>query len=147
MKFWKSFSKQAVLKQLFFVLALFVILIPLAIWDSDTQVKVSFDNDSVDVYSDKYNMNIPYDLIASAELADLAEPGEKVEDGWDNDIIRTGKWINDTWGEYYIVADLDTSNCIVMHLNDGRIFVFSSKDNQKTATHFETLQTHLTPAQ
>ena len=146
MKFWQSFSKKAVLRQLFFVLALFAVLIPMAFWDSDTQVKVSFESSSVYIRSDKYSMTIPYNIIDSAELADLEEPGEKVEDGFDNDIIRTGVWKNDTWGEYRIVADLDADNCIVIHLNDGRVFVFSCKNNSKTAEIYEDLQTYLTRA-
>ena len=146
MKFWKSFSKQAVLRQLVFVLVLFAILIPMAIWDSNTQVKVSFDTSYVYVSSDKYSMNISYEDIASAELADLAEPGEKVEDGFDNDILRAGVWYNDTWGEYIIVADLDASNCVVLHLEDGRTLVFSKKNDKATAEVYETLLTYLPQA-
>ena len=143
MNFWKSFSKESVLKQLFFVLALFAVLIPLAIWDSNTQVKITFNADSVFIKSDQYSLSVPYEIIDSAELTDLAEAGEKTEDGWDNDIIRTGKWTNSTWGEYYIVADLDASNCVVLHLNDGRVFVFNHKNNTATIKAFETLQTYL----
>ena len=145
MNFWKSFSKKSVLRQLFFVLALFAVLIPIALWDSNTQIKVSFDNSSVYVTSDEYNMTIGYDEIASAELAPLAEPGEELEDTVDNDIIRTGKWQNSTWGEYYINADLDTTECVVANLKDGRIFVFSRKDNEATAKDYETLMSHLVP--
>ena len=143
MKFWKSFSKTAVLKQFFFVLALFAILIPIALWDSGTQVKVRFYDDEVNVKSDRYNMTVRYDLIADAELAELAEPGEKVLDGFDNDIVRTGTWKNETWGEYSINADPDTSVCVKMTLTDGRIFVFSCKDDAKTEELYKTLMTHL----
>ena len=145
MNFWKSFSKKSVLRQLCFVIVLFMLLIPVALWDSDTQIKVSFDAESVFIKSDEYNMTIGYDEIASAELTALAEPGEELEDTVDNDIIRTGKWSNDTWGEYYINADLDTTDCIVATLKDGRIFVFSRKDNEATAKDYETLQSHLEP--
>lgn len=145
MKFWKSFSKKAVLRQLFFVLTLFTILIPIAIWDSNTQVKVTFDSTELYIDSDKYSMAVPYDIISSTELVTLPEAGEKVADGFDDDIIRTGVWTNSVWGEYYIVADLDVSNCIVLHLNDERIFVFSCKNEEKTAEYFNTLQTYLAP--
>ena len=143
MKFWQSFSKKSVLRQLLFVLFLFAILIPVAIWDSDTQVKVTFDSTSMLVNSDKYNMSIQYSDIASAELTELAEPGEKVQDGWDNDIIRVGVWENETWGEYIIVADLDADNCIVLHLHDGRTLVFSRKNEKTTEKMYETLLTYL----
>ena len=143
MKFWQSFSKESVLRQLIFVLVLFAILIPVAIWDSDTQVKVTFDSASLLVSSDKYNMSIQYSDIASAELVELAESGEKVEDAWDNDIIRAGVWKNDTWGEYIIVADLDVDTCIVLRLHDGRTLVFSRKNEKTTENMYETLLSHL----
>lgn len=143
MKFWKSFSKRAVLKQLFFGLFLFAILIPIAIWDSNTQVKVSFDAEAVYVGSDKYSMNIHYADITSAELVPLEEPGEKVKDGYDNDILRAGVWINEAWGEYIIVADLDATTCILLKLEDGRTLVFNKKNDKATAEVYETLLTYL----
>ena len=143
MKFWKSFSKAAVLKQLFFVLALFAVLIPIAIWDSNTQISTEFGADNVSIRSDKYTITIPYSDIAAAELTDLAEPGEKMTEGFDNDIIRVGLWKNDVWGEYYINADLDTTNCILVTLNDGRKFVFSKKDDRATEKMYTQLLTYL----
>lgn len=143
MNFWKSFSKKAVLRQLFFVLALFAILIPIAIWDSNTQVKVRFYAEDFDINSDRYNMNVHYDQVDHAELTKLLDPGEKVQDGFDNDVVRTGTWRNDAWGEYSINADLDTTICVKMTLTDGRIFVFSCKDDAKTEELYKTLMTHL----
>ena len=143
MKFRELFSHRSI-TQLIFVLVLFAILIPIAIWDSNTQVKVDFYDTDLSIRSDKYSMSVTYGDIVSAELADLAEPGEKVEDGFDNDIIRTGVWSNDTWGEYYICADLDATNCVVLQLTDGRIFVFSCKNNETTAEYYEQLLPHLT---
>ena len=139
MRFKDYFS----LKNLFFSVALFAILIPFAIRDSNNQVKVSFDDTSIYTSSNKYNMTIHYDQIDSIELTDLAEAGEKVEDGYDDDILRAGKWVNDAWGEYHITADLDADNCILIRLTDGRIFVISSVNNDTTAEHFATLQSHL----
>ena len=143
MEFWRSFSINAVLKQLGFALVIFAILIPLSFWDSGRQVQVSFDDSSIFVKSKKYSMSVLYQEIDSAELTQLADPGEEVTDSFDNDILRTGIWENDTWGEYYIVADLDTSNCIVLHLIDGRTFVFSCKDDETTVSHYEQLCLHL----
>ena len=139
MKFKDYFS----LKHMLFAVVLFAILIPFAIRDSNNQVKVSFDDTAVYTASNKYNLTVRYDEIDSIELTSLAAPGEKVQDGYDDDILRAGMWHNDTWGDYHITADLDTTNCVVMHLKDGRIFIFSSKDNDTTAAHFETLQSHL----
>ena len=143
MKFWESFSKKAVIRQFFFVLALFALLIPVAIWDSGTQVKVTFYAEDFRVKSDRYTMTVRYDQVADAELTQLAEPGEKVLDGFDNDIVRTGTWKNDVWGEYSVNADPDTSVCVKMTLTDGRVFVFSCKDDLKTEDVYKTLMTKL----
>ena len=139
MKFKDYFS----LKHILFAVVLFAILVPFAIRDSNNQVKVSFDDTTIYTTSNRYNMSVTYAQIESIELVPLAEAGEKIEDGYDDDILRAGKWKNDTWGEYYITADLDTNNCVVMHLTDGRIFVFSSKDDETTQQHFDTLNSHL----
>ena len=143
MKFWQSFSKKAILRQLIFVLVLFGIMFLIAVWDSNTQVKVSFYDTDVYIKSDKYSLSIPYEQIQSAELEALADPGERMEDSYDNDVLRAGVWENDTWGRYYIVADLDTINCIVVRLDDDRIFVFSCKNNEKTEALYTELLTHL----
>lgn len=139
MKFKDYFS----LKHIIFAVVLFAVLMPFAIRDSNNQVKVSFDDTTIYTASNKYNMSVTYEQIADIELVPLAEAGEKVEDGYDDDILRAGKWKNDTWGEYYITADLDTSNCVVMHLTDGRIFVFSCKNDDTTSSLYNQLQTHL----
>ena len=139
MKFKDYFS----LKHILFALLLFAVLIPFVIRDSNKQVRVSFDASSVSISSKKYSMTVRYDDINSASLTDLAEPGEELADAYDDDILHAGVWKNDVWGEYHIAADLDTTNCIKIQLKDGRIFVFSSVDNDTTAAHFETLQSHL----
>ena len=140
MKFRDYFS----LKHIVFAVLLFALLIPIALWDSNTQVKVSFDDTSVYAKSDRFGMTIGYDLIKTAALESLAAEGVKVnEDAFGDDIIRTGLWKNDTWGEYNICADLDTSVCVVAYLHDGRVFVFSQKDDATTEEVFKTLQSHL----
>ena len=143
MNFWKSIPKKAILKQFVFVIVIFAILFPIAMWDSDTQVKVKFYDADMQIKSDRYTMTVRYDMIESATLDTLGDPGEKVLDGFDNDIVRTGTWRNDAWGEYSVNADPDTSNCVVMTLTDGRIFVFSVKDDETTEEKYQTLLTHL----
>ena len=143
MKFWQSFSKSSMKRQFLFGLFLFAVMIPIAVLDSNTQVKVNFYDTDVYIKSDKYTMSVPYDIIEAAELVPMAEPGERVENSYDNDVLRAGVWYNEAWGEYHIAADLDTSNCIVLHLDDGRTFVFSCKSDKKTTSLYEELQTHL----
>ena len=139
MRFKDYFS----LKHILFAVVLFAVLLPFAVRDSNKQVKVSFDNTTVYTSSNRYSLSVDYSQIESAQLVPLAEAGQKVEDGYDDDILRAGKWQNGTWGEYYITADLDTTNCVAICLKDGRLFVFSSKDDATTASLYEELLTHL----
>jgi len=139
--FW--YSKKAMLKQFLFVLALFAILIPVAIWDSNTQVKINYYDEEMYASSDRYSLSVPYNIIDDVELTALAELGEEIADGWEDDIIRTGNWKDDTWGEYFIVADMDADICVLITLKDGRQFVISSKDNVATGEIYNTLLTKL----
>ena len=138
-----KFREMFVPKQIFFAVAVLAIFIVMGLWDSATQVKVTFADQEVLVDTDRYDMTVPYDLIESAELTDLPEAGVQIANGADDQTIRTGLWDNDTWGEHHICADLESDTCIVMHLNDGRIFVFTGKDEEQTAQHFAALQEKL----
>ena len=137
-RFWQLVSKQ----DLVFVSLIFVAVIVLSIFESANKIKVTFAEDSVTAEAPKYSLNIPYDMVARAELVDMPDSGEVIE-GMDDLASRTGHWENETWGEYYVCADLDASTCIVVYLDDGRVFVFSRKDNEETAQVFETFQTYL----
>ena len=53
MNFWKSSPKKAILKQFVFVIVIFAILFPIAMWDSDTQVKVKFYDADMRIKSDR----------------------------------------------------------------------------------------------
>ena len=139
MRFRDYFS----LKHILFAVVLMALMVLFAIRQSNTTVKVNFREESVNVTSNKYSMTILYDDIADAELITLAEPGERLADAYDDDILRAGVWRNDTWGDYIIVADLDADTCILLHLNDGRVLVFNRKDNTATAQDYETLLTYL----
>lgn len=143
MKFWEKFWKLVSKKDLVFVTLIFVAVIVFSFLESGNKVKVEFTDVSVNaVSSTKYSLDIPYDLVEYIELADIAERGES-EKGRDDMVTRTGFWKNDTWGEYYACIDLQTSKCIVVHLDDGRIFVFSRKNDEETSAIFETFQGHL----
>lgn len=130
-------------RHIIFAVLIFALLLPIAIKDSNTQVKVRFDESNVYTTSNKYSLTIPYQDIASAELTELAAPGERIQDSYDDDILRAGVWHNETWGEYHITADLDATNCVVITLKDGRIFVFSRKNDKTTAEDFAQLNQHL----
>ena len=139
MKFRDYFSW----KNLIFSVVLMTLMILFAVRQSNNTVKVSFLEEQLNVSSNKYSMSIMYSDIRSAELTALPEPGERLADAYDDDILRAGVWQNETWGEYIIVADLDATNCIKMDLNDGRTLVFSRKNNEATEKDFAELQNFL----
>ncbi len=103
---------------------------------------VTFGAESVDVVTDKYSMNIPYDMVASVEVAEYSDDDENV-DGRDDMVLRTGVWMSQNWGEYHACLDLQTDTCILVRLNDGRLFVFSHKSDEKVMEDFNTLQSYL----
>lgn len=45
------------------------------------------------------------------------------------------------YGGYYICADLNSPTCIVAHLKDGRIFVFSRRSEDETNQIYIALST------
>ena len=142
MNFWKKFWKLVSKKDLVFITLIFAAVIVFSFVETQNKVKVTFNEASVDVVSAKYSMNIPYEMIDYAQLEALPEAGHVVS-GRDDMTIRYGTWANDRFGEYYICADLAAENCIVVHLKDGRFFLFSRLRAEKTSTLFDTLQTYL----
>lgn len=142
MKFWEKFWKLVSKRDLVFGIIIFAAVIIFSFVESANKVKVEFSEDAVDIKAPKYSMNVPYDMVESIELVEIAEPGENVK-GRDDMVTRTGIWENEAWGEYYACLDLQTSQCIVIHLDDGRTFVFSRRSNEETAEIFETFRTHL----
>lgn len=139
MRFRDYFS----LKHILFAIVLIAVMLAFAVRQSNNTVKVNFGSTEVSIFSSKYSLSIPYNMVASAKLTELAVPGDRLADAYDDDILRAGFWENETWGEYYIVADLDVDTCIVTELDDGRIFVFSRKNDNATAGDFEILKTHI----
>ena len=135
------------LKQIIFAVVLMGIMLLFAVNQSNNTVKIKFQDEAVRITSSEYNMEIEYDEVAAVSLEALAEPGEKLENGYDNEILRSGKWENETWGEYYICVDLDVSNCIVVTLEDGRTMVFSRKSDKETTELYNELQTYVKSAQ
>lgn len=143
MKFWEKFWKLVSKRDLIFVAVIFAVVIVMTFFETANKVRVTFGDESVDIKSPRYTMNIPYDMVDSIELMDLPGGGKDVN-GKDDMVTRTGVWENEVWGEYHICANLNSTNCVVVHLNDGRVFVFSNKNNETTAENFETFDSYLT---
>ena len=136
-KIWQTISKKDFIFGII-ILALVVILS----FKPSNKVRFTFGEDSVDIKTTRYTMNIPYHMIDSAALVEKPDMGRKV-DGFTDDIIATGIWSNEAWGEYTACIEVATDNCIVIGLTDGRSFVVSRRDNEETQKVFEELQTHI----
>ena len=125
-----------------FGIVIFALVILISIFQPSNKILVEFSEESVDVKSARYAMNIPYDMIADLSLEEKPDMGEEV-DGHDDMILQTGVWENEAWGEYTACVEIATDNCIVLNLTDGQTFVISRRDNEETQTVFAELQTHL----
>lgn len=142
MTFWKKMKSLFSVKDLVFTLLLFAIIISIAFCKAETLIDITFGDEAVDVVSPQFTMNIPYNIVESIEMAEISEEDDMVR-GTADIAIRTGVWNSDVWGEYSACVDLQGTECIVVHLNDGRIFVFSDSGDAKTAEAFAQFQSHL----
>lgn len=135
--FWQVISK----KDLIFGITVLILALIISFKPSN-KVRFSFEEDAVDINTTKYRMNIPYNMIQDITLVQKPDMGSKV-DGFTDDIIATGIWHNDAWGEYTACIEVATDNCIVIPLTDGRTFVVSRRDSEETQRVFEEFQLHL----
>lgn len=142
MTYWQKLKSLFRVRDLIFTLLLFFIIIGLALCKSSSLVEVTFSDEAVDIVSSAYTMNIPYDMVESIELIKIDEDDEIVN-GVADIAMRTGVWRNEVWGEYHACVDLQTANCIAVHLDDGRVFVFSRRNAEETAADFATFQSYL----
>lgn len=125
-------------KDLFFTVLIFVIIITMAFCKNAGMMDVTFGDTAVDIVTKQYSMNIPYDMVEKAELAEIPEENELIK-GKGDITLKTGIWRNDSWGEFHACLDLQTKNCVLVHLNDGRLFVFSHDSDEATRRSCEML--------
>ena len=138
----KKFLNSVTGRYLIFGLCLFAVVIGVSMVEAHFRIEVTVTDADISVGSNRYNLRVEYDLIETLELVEMPDRGENI-DGRDETSIRYGIWSNDTWGEYTVLAVPNATNCIVLHLNDGRTFVFNARSNDYTAEIFAQLQTHL----
>lgn len=129
-------------RDLAFTVLLFTVILTIAFCRAESMMDVTFGETAVDITTSRYNMNIPYDMVDSIEIGKVDEDDDLVS-GVADIALRTGTWTNEVWGEYSACVDVQTDDCIVVHLNDGRIFVFSHKSNETVAEEFATFQSYL----
>ena len=138
----KKFLNSVTGRYLIFGLCLFAVVIGVSMVEAHFRIEVAVTDTDISVGSNRYNLRVEYDLIETLELVEMPDRGENI-DGRDETSIRYGIWSNDIWGEYTVLAVPNATNCIVLHLNDGRTFVFNARSNDYTAEIFAQLQTHL----
>ena len=129
-------------RDVIFAVVLMSITLMFAFCNAQTMMDVTFGETALDVTSKRYSMNVPYEMVESIEIADLDQDDEIIT-GKGDITMRTGHCTNKDWGEYYCVLDLQTSKCILIRLNDGRIFAFSHKSDEKVQEDFNTFQRYL----
>ena len=129
-------------RDLAFTVLLFTLILTVAFCRAEDMIQVNFGEDALDVVTNRYSMNVPYEMIESVEVGILDKDDEIIE-GKGDIALRTGHCTNKDWGEYYCVLDLQTSKCILIHLNNGRIFAFSHKSDEKVQEDFNTFQRYL----
>ena len=129
-------------RDLGFTVLLFTLILTVAFCRAEDMIKVNFGEDALDVVTNRYSMNIPYEMIESVEVGILDEDDELIE-GKGDIALRTGHCSNKDWGEYYGIIDLQTTKCVLIRLNDGRLFVFSHQSDEKVQSDAATLQTYL----
>ncbi len=129
-------------RDLAFTLLLFTLILTVAFCRAEDMIKVTFGEEALDIVTNRYSMNIPYEMVESAEIGKVDKDDEIIK-GKGDIALRTGHCLNKDWGEYYGCIDLQTSKCILIHLNDGRLFVFSHQSDEKVQQDYDTLQSHL----
>ena len=129
-------------RDLAFTVLLFTLILTVAFCRAEDMIQVNFGEDALDVVTNRYSMNVPYEMIESVEVGVLDKDDEIIQ-GKGDLALRTGHCTNKDWGEYYGIIDLQTSKCVLIQLNDGRLFVFSHKSDEKVQSDAATLQTYL----
>ena len=129
-------------RDLAFTVLLFALILTVAFCRAEDMIRVDFGEEALDVVTSRYSMNIPYEMIESVEISDLDKDDEIIK-GKGDIAMRTGHCTNKDWGEYHGIIDLQTSKCVLIHLNDGRLFVFSHQSDEKVESDAATLLSYM----
>ena len=129
-------------RDLAFTVLLFALILTVAFCRAEGMIQVTFGKEALDVVTNRYSMNVPYEMIESVEIGVLDKDDEIIE-GKGDIALLTGHCMNKEWGEYYGIIDRQTDKCVLVYLNDGRLFVFSHQSDEKVQSDFEALQNYL----
>ena len=129
-------------RDLAFTLLLFALILTVAFCRAEDMITVNYGEKAVDVMTNRYSLNIPYDMIESVQIGDVDEDDEIIK-GKGDIALLTGHCTNKDWGEYYGIIDRQTDKCVLIRLNDGRLFVYSHQSDEKVQQDYETLLSRL----
>lgn len=119
-------------KNTIFLLLLAAIVLIYTFTGGSIGIYPDFGEDSLTVSASSWDWTIPYDQIASLELAQLPDKGT-MRDGIDKAKLQCGDWENDTWGSYTLCVVPKVEACIVVTQIDGSIFVMNYESEESTA--------------
>ena len=136
-----KFDRRFFSNLLVFVL-LIVVGIVISTFQTNNSVKLAFGDDTIAISSRDYNMNIKYADVKSLTLVEAPDLGE-LTDGKNRPELKSGLWKNDSWGQYHLCFNPNTTNCVLVHLKDGQVYVFNCNTNEKTAATYAEFLTHL----
>ena len=129
-------------RDLLFAVLLFTLILTVAFCRAEDMITVNYGEKAVDVMTNRYSMNIPYDMIESVQIGDVDEDDEIIK-GKGDIALLTGHCTNKNWGEYYGIIDRQTDKCVLVRLNDGRLFVYSHQSDEKVQQDYENLLSRL----
>lgn len=136
-----KFDRRIFSNIILFLLIIIVIAVT-TMCQSTTAIKIAFADDLMALSSMDYSMNIPYADVLELELVDAPDLG-KVSGGKNKPELQSGVWENETWGEYHLCFNPNATNCIVVRLRDGQIFVFNCNTNEATMETYQEFLTYL----
>lgn len=85
-----------------------------------------------------YTSSIKWEDIQSVEVSKCPEFGTLVK-GTDEDSEKSGKWINDKFGEYELFVSTKIENCIICMTKDNRIVVFNFESEESTVSLYDAI--------
>ncbi len=89
-------------------------------------------------YTNLYSVEIPYEEINDISTTDQMDFGTLVDGGTSNNIMY-GTRMNDTFGEYRLIVDLDVTNYIVISTASGDIVV-NYADAESTDSLYQAIE-------
>ena len=83
----KKFLNTYAGRYLIFGLCLFAVVIGVAMVEAHFRIDVAMTDTEITIHSNRYNLRVEYDLIASAELVEMPDRGDAI-DGKDETTIK-----------------------------------------------------------